>query len=194
MKRAWVLAAVLLCSSMAFSLDRDVKKVATALEQQYGVKFHKLPLIARIVMKPALWGRGVKVDIVTFEGLSPDRANLEEIEGAMKDALGSDWSWFIRSTSKKTHERSVIYVRGGSDNFDMMIVSIEPTEADVVKVRLKPNEMKKWMDEPDEMVRHDDSDKQKDKKAAKEQRKQKHKDKDQDKDRSGEDSAVAEMK
>jgi hypothetical protein len=194
MKRAWVVALVLLCSSMAFSLDRDVKKVATALQQQYGVKFHKLPLIARIVMKPALWGKGVKVDIVTFEGFSPDRTNLEQIESAMKDALGSDWSWFIRSTSKKTHERAVMYVRGVGDSFDMMIVSIEPSEAEVVKVRLKPNEMKKWMDEPDEMVRHGDSDKQREKKAAKEERKQKNKDKQQDKDRSDEQSAVAEVK
>lgn len=194
MKRAWVLAVMLLYASIAFGLDRDVKKVATALEQQYGVKFHKLPLIARIVMKPALWGSGVKLDVVTFEGLLPDNARLKDVDDAMKDALGPEWTWFVRSSSKRTQERAVIYVRAAGPNFDMMIVSIEANEADVVKLRLKPGEMKKWMDEPDEMVEHRDSEKQKDKKAAKEERKQKNKDKQQDRDRSDEENAVAEVK
>jgi hypothetical protein len=169
-RRAWVVVALLLCSCGAFSLDRDVKKVATALEQQCGLKFHKLPWIARAAMKPALLGSGVKLDIMEFEGATPERADLNQIEGAMKDALGEDWSWFIRSTSNKTKERAVIFVRGAEAKFDMMIVSIEPGEAAIVKLRLKPDEMKKWMDEPDEMVLHHDKDKQKHKEKMKEKK------------------------
>lgn len=169
--RAWVVAALMLCSCAAFSLDRDVKKVATALEQQCGLKFHKLPWIARAAMKPALWGKGVKLDILAFEGATPEPTNLDQIEAAMKDGLGQDWSWFIRTTSKKTNERALIYVRGEAGRFDMMIVSIEPGEAAIVKLRMKPDEMKKWMDEPDEMALHKDQDKQKNKEKVKEKQK-----------------------
>jgi acid stress-induced BolA-like protein IbaG/YrbA len=137
------------------------------------MKFHKLPLIARIVMKPALWGSGVKVDIVTFEGLTPGRTNLDEIEGAMSSALGSEWSWFIRSRSKKTQESAVIFVHGDGSHFDMMIVSAEQGEAAVVKVRLKADEMKKWMDDPDEMALHHGTEKPKEKHKAKQKDKDK---------------------
>jgi len=165
-----VAVALLLCSCAAFSLDRDVKKVAAALEQQCGLKFHKLPWIARAAMKPSLWGSGVKVDILEFEGSTSQRADLDQIEAAMKDGLGQDWSWFIRSTSKQTHERAVIYVRGEAAKFDMMIVSIESGEAAIVKLRLKPDEMKKWMDEPDEMAFHHEQDKPKHKEKVKEKK------------------------
>ena len=154
MRRAWVAVAVLLCSSAAFSLDKDVKRVAMVLEQQYGVKLRKLPLIARVVMKPAMWGSGARADIMTFEGTTPEAVSPAAMEGAMKNALGPEWSWFIRSTSKKSDERAVIFVRAAGKDFEMMITSIEPQEAAVVKIRVKANEMKKWMDEPDEMALH----------------------------------------
>jgi hypothetical protein len=160
-KRAWVVVGLLLCSCAAFSMDRDVKRVATALEQECGLKFHKLPWIARAVMKPALWGRGVKLDILAFEGETPERADLNQVESAMKKALGEDWSWFIRSTSKKTNERAVIFVREAAEKFDTIIVSIEPGEAAIVKLRMKQDEMKKWMDEPDEMALHKEKSKEK---------------------------------
>ena len=189
MRRAWVVVALLLCSCAAFSMDNDVKHVAAALEQQYGMKFHKLPLIARVVMKPVLWGSGVKLEVLAFEGATPETTDAAELDAAIKSSLGPEWSAFIRSSSNKTKERAVIYVRNAGKNFDMLIASLETGEAAVLKLRLKPDEMKKWMDEPGEMARHHDMDREKDKHKAKD----KHKDQpaQQPASREGENAEVA---
>jgi hypothetical protein len=156
MKRLACIAAILLfASTLVVAADRDVKTVTRAIESHYGVKHHGLPWIARIAMKPALWGSGTKLDLAMFENL-PDltKSNGLEVDGLMSSSLGSEWSRFIRVESRKTGERAVIYVRNVGDKLEMMITSIEPDEAVVLKLRVKPEEMQKWMDDPEEMAIH----------------------------------------
>jgi hypothetical protein len=149
---AVVTALIVIASTFAIAADRDVKSVTRAIEKQYGVKHKGLPLIARIVMKPALWGSGVSMDLAMFENLPPTKANVPELDSVMRNSLGPEWSCFVRAGSRKTGERSVIYVRTEGDKLHMMIVSIEPDEAVVVKLKVKPDEMQKWVDDPTEMA------------------------------------------
>lgn len=154
MKRLGIAALLLVASSLALAADRDVKTVTRAIEKQYGVKHKGLPLIARMVMKPALWNSGVKLDMAIFEDVPLRPVKSPEIDSLMGTALGSDWSPFVRSESRKTGERSIIYVRTVGEKLEMMIVSIERDEAVVLKLRVKPQEMQKWIDDPEEMAAH----------------------------------------
>lgn len=153
MKRVAVaIALVFLTSAVASAGDRDVKTVTAAIEKQYGVKHKGLPLIARIAMKPALWGSGVKMDLAMFENMPALAGHDLEVDTLLKSTLGPDWTRFVRVESRKTGERNVIYVHTVGDKLEMMIVSIEPDEAVVLKMRIKPEDMQKWIDEPGEMA------------------------------------------
>ncbi len=146
---------VLLTPSLALAADHDVRTVTRAIENQYGIKHKGLPWIARLAMKPAMWGSGTKLDLAMFENVPVLAGRDMELDSLMKNTLGPEWTRFIRAESRRTGERSIIYVHTTGDKLEMMIVSIEPDEAVVLKLRTKPEEMQKWIADPDEMAFHD---------------------------------------
>lgn len=146
MKRI-VAALLLILTASAVAADRDVKAVTKAIEQRYGVKHTSLPLIARMVMKPAMWGSAGNMDFAVFEDVQVSPVSAVDLDALARKALDSSWNPFVRSHSRDG-ETAVIYVRNTGKQMEMMIVSVEPNEAAVVKMRLGPSDMKAWIDDP----------------------------------------------
>jgi hypothetical protein len=74
---------------------------------------------------------------------------VRDLESSLQNLVGPEYQSFIRDRNNHSQEVSLIYVREtGNKHFEMLIVSVERTEAVVMKMRLDPDAMEDWMDEP----------------------------------------------
>jgi hypothetical protein len=85
-----------------------------------------------------------------FEGIPSFRTPPgEELESSLEGLVGPGYQPFVRVHDNRSGDLSVIYVReSGEKSFEMLIVSIDSTDAVLMKMQLNPDAMRDWMDEP----------------------------------------------
>ena len=83
-------------------------------------------------------------------------ADSDEFCRVIERSLGPGWSSFVRVQSKgKTDgETTIIYANPNAGSTRMMIVNMEPSEAQVIEVSLSDRDVKKWLKEPGEEAEH----------------------------------------
>lgn len=79
------------------------------------------------------------------------RPDDEGFDAFMQGVMGEEYQPFVRVHSNRDGEWTYIYMRPVKKNCEMFIVSVEKTEAVVMKMRLNPDAINDWVDEP---VRH----------------------------------------
>lgn len=143
---------------------REFNGVVRAIEDHYGVRHTHIPFLslAALFARPA-GVRGLKLAV--FEDFHPLSADLssthvataratahtklsmtEDLQGVVEHSLGSDWSLFVRTRSHDDGDNTLIYVNLGDGKMQMMIVSIEPSEATVVEMNLNEQAMLRWIE------------------------------------------------
>lgn len=125
-------------------------KVVYHLKTKYKAKKVRIPFIflarwAVGVVRPA----GVKsFNITLFEKLQFSRATLdEEMNAAMKDSLGPDWSPILRVRS---HEGQQVYVnmREHGANVKLMMVAIDKEGAAIIRATFSPDRLADFINNP----------------------------------------------
>lgn len=72
-----------------------------------------------------------------------------EFDSFMQGVVGPSYQPFVRVHNNHNGEQTYIYAREhGKQNYEMLIVSMERTEAVVLKIELNPDAMRDWVDEP----------------------------------------------
>ncbi|MGO8731596.1 MAG: hypothetical protein ACLQVM_02255 [Terriglobia bacterium] len=80
---------------------------------------------------------------------SPRTAPGEELESSLQGLVGPDYQPFVRARDNRSGDLTVIYIReSGKKSFEMLIVSIDSMDTVLMKMRLNPDAMREWMDEP----------------------------------------------
>ncbi len=73
----------------------------------------------------------------------------EGLDSTLQDLVGSGYQPFVRVDNNRNGDQTYIYVReSGKKCFEMLMVSIDSTDAVLMKMRLNPDAMHDWMDEP----------------------------------------------
>jgi hypothetical protein len=134
-----------------FAQKRDgFKAISKHLETNYQAKKVKIPFmwlakLAVKVVRPA----GVKsFDVTMFENLSFKRADLDrEMQLAMQDSLGSDWSPVIRVRSREG-EQVYMYLHDEGENVKVMFVAIDKTNATVVRAKFNADKFVEFLNNP----------------------------------------------
>ena len=90
------------------------------------------------------------LQMAIFENVSPLRKPpAGGLDSTLQDLVGSGYQPFVQVHDNRNGDQTYIYVReSGKKSFDMLIVSIDSTDAVLVKLRLNPDAMHDWMDEP----------------------------------------------
>jgi hypothetical protein len=85
-----------------------------------------------------------------FADIDPSRTPPgEELESSLASLVGPSYQPFVRVHDVRSGEWTCIYVReSGKESFEMLIVSIDSTDAVVMKMQLEPDAMHEWVDEP----------------------------------------------
>jgi hypothetical protein len=80
---------------------------------------------------------------------SPRTALREELESSLQGLVGPDYQPFVRAQDNRGGDLTIIYIReSGKQSFEMLIISIDSSDAVLMKMRLRPEAMREWMDEP----------------------------------------------
>lgn len=90
------------------------------------------------------------LQMAIFEGVTSDRRPAEEeLESSLEGLVGPGYQPFVRVYNSHSGERTFIYAREfGKKSYEMLIVSMERTEAVIMQMRIDPDALRDWVDEP----------------------------------------------
>ena len=150
----WPLLLVLLITGFgaiqASAKDSEYDAVVNHLRERFhakkqGIPFLGLARFAVKLIKPA----GVKsFNITLFEDLrfeSPERGRV--LRQTLPELLKDGWSPLIR-VSELNGDQSFVYAHEAGDDIKLMIVNIEADSAAVIRVKLSPETLVKFLQDP----------------------------------------------
>lgn len=146
-----VLAFTFAAPVAADAKGNEYKQIVRHLKTKYKAKKVKIPFmfLARFavsIVRPA----GVKSFSVTiFEDLKFSKETLdEEMQAAMRDSFGADWSPILRVRSRDG-EQVYMYMRdAGKDSVKISLVTIDKEQAAVIRATINPDKLAEFMDNP----------------------------------------------
>ena len=152
MKRAPVVALVLLALSSPAWARGDHDRVVRALEARYGVRHHGVPLLwlARLFVSGAGAG-GLKLAI--FEDVPARDDRPGRLEDVVRESLGEGWSPFVSVES--ADERTVVFVRPHGRALTMLVATADGDELVVVQMDVHGESLREWVTEPVERSRRE---------------------------------------
>jgi hypothetical protein len=161
----FILALLTVSIQTANAQGKGYDKIVKHLETNYQAKKVRIPFmwlakIAVKVVRPA----GVKsFNVTLFENLTFSRATLDqEMQSAMSDSLGADWSPIIRIRSREG-EQVYMYMREEGENVRVMFVAIDKNNATVVRAKFNAEKFIEFLNNPKIMGISLGSDKQEEK-------------------------------
>jgi hypothetical protein len=80
--------------------------------------------------------------------------SAREFDSFLQGLVGASYQPFVRVFDNHSGEQTFIYARECDKNYDMLIVSLERTEAVIIKMRVDPDAMGDWVDDPVSKGRH----------------------------------------
>lgn len=145
----------ILAAAPAQAGDREFHEIVNRLSMAY----HKKPMpfmgfvsfVARFAQPQGVSGMKFAIFDDIDPSLSPDP---REFDSFMRSIVGSEFQPFVRVRSHRDHEQTYVYLHDAKDASELLVVTIDPSDAVVVKMRLKPEAMKDWMDDPVQQGRH----------------------------------------
>jgi hypothetical protein len=156
--RVKIMARALLLVSLLFTAaaptnakDAEFDAVVKHVKAAYGGKRVRVPFLglanfAIKIVRPA----GVKsFKLATFEDLRrPAPAAEDGLSAAVRQALGPEWRPLVRVRERRDGRQVIVYVREAGKNIKLMVVNVGETEATVVRVKLNPQTLVKWVEDP----------------------------------------------
>ena len=136
--------------STARAKDPEFDAITKHLKAQYKAKRRKIPFMglanfAVKIIRPA----GVKsIKVAIFEELShAPAAGNNELSAVMRGALSPEWLPLVRIRSRNG-EQMYVYARDAGESVKLMVVTIDGTDAVVARVKVNPQKLKEFLDNP----------------------------------------------
>lgn len=158
MNRRWLrpilLAALLLAPVAAPAADREFRQIVYRLSEHYqkrpmrGMGF--LGFLANCFSPSGV----SRLKMAIFEDVEAGKPLAGDFEGFLKATVGPDFQPFVTVRSNREGEQVYIYAREVGERTELLLVSAQRTEAVVMKVRIAPEALEKWMSEPGKMARN----------------------------------------
>lgn len=149
---AFIFAAVMLsaASQTARAGDPEFDAITSHLKLHYKAKRIHIPFLGLAnffvhIIKPA-GVKGFKVAI--FEDLNFTEGNADTGLGlVLRNALSKDWQPTVRARSRDG-EQVYVYAKGDGKEIKLMVVTIDHTNAVVVRVRVSPEKLSEFLNNP----------------------------------------------
>ena len=156
MRRHLHCAVTLLCIALPLtSVAGDMNRVVRNLEGDLGVRHTHIPMlgVAMFMGKMATGFQMPGVKLAIFEDERLSELSPEQIEYSVVNALGPQWTQFVKSTSKYGAEQNWIYVSEDGKKLQMFIASVERNELSLVQVKISERQMRRWINDTDVMAK-----------------------------------------
>ncbi len=150
-----LMAVASVAPATAVAKDRQFDAIVREIEARYHRKPMRLMGLVSFVANRAR-PEGVKnLRFAVFEDLDtsaapPDRDFAEMVARA----AGPEFRPFVRVESRRNGEQTQVFARPMNHDFELLIVCVERNEATVMRMRLNPEKMSEWEDDPAGKARH----------------------------------------
>lgn len=141
--------AVTLWPRDVFAND-DFGNIVRYIESRYHVHRNYPFLMALAGTAAKAWpGTGVKdVKIALFEDQHLlQTASDRELDELVQAAGNSGWQPLVKSFSRRSGDHSYIYAKPEGRYLTLLIVNVEPSEAEVVQVKIDPKQLEGFLNE-----------------------------------------------
>lgn len=129
--------------------DRAFDVIAKHLKTQYRAKRRRIPFmgLANFAVK-LVHPAGVKsIKVAIFEELDHRPGTGNELSAIMRNALSPEWQPLVHIRSRDGDQIYVFAAEAGK-NVALMVVNIEGTEALVARVKVNPDRLKAFLENP----------------------------------------------
>lgn len=146
---------VLILPAASPAKDRQFSAIVHRIQTHYQkrpMRFMGLFCFVANRVRPA----GIKnIKLAIFEDLDASRHPAgADLDSFMRGVAGPEFQPFVRVRSRRDGEQTFVYGRELGQDFELLVVSLEHNEACVVKLRVNPEEMSKWIDDPPGMSKN----------------------------------------
>ena len=149
------LALAFVAPAMAVAKDRQFDAIVRGIEARYHRKPMRFMGLVSFIANRAR-PEGVKnLRFAVFEDLdtsaNPPASDFAEF---VARAAGPEFHPFVRVESRRDGEQTHVFARPLNNDFELLIVCVERDEATVMRMRLNPERMSEWEDDPAGKARH----------------------------------------
>lgn len=94
-------------------------------------------------------------EMAIFDDVDASRTHaIEELGSSLVSLVGPSYQPFVSVQDLRSGEWTSIYTReSGKEQIEMLIISIDSSDAVLMKMQLKPEAMRKWLEDPMERAR-----------------------------------------
>jgi len=135
--------------------DAEFHAVVRTIETQYGVHHKRIPFLgfATVCLKVARIPGASGLKLAVFDNLPkesgiPDAALQQSIEAT----IGDTWRPLVRVRSNDDNNLTMVYANPTDKELRVLVVYIDPNTATVVQTKLKASQIRKWIQQPDEVT------------------------------------------
>ncbi len=150
-----LLAVVFTAPATAVAKDRHFEAIVRGIEARYHRKPMRFMGLVSFIANRAR-PEGVKnLRFAVFEDLDTSAYPADgDFAEFVARAAGPDFRPFVRVESRRDGEQTYVFARPLNDDFELLIVCVEQHEATVMRMRLNPERMSEWEDDPAGKARH----------------------------------------
>ena len=135
--------------------DREFHEIVQRLSAAYQKKpmpfMGLISLAARFDQPEGV--SGLKMAI--FDDVDPSRASHSaDLDAFVQKVAGADYCPMVHVRSNRDGEQTYIYVRDAKHGYEMLLLSLERSDAVVMKMHLNPKAMEAWVDDPVDHGKH----------------------------------------
>ncbi len=155
-RQRYVIYALALAVALTFfhsttsAKDNEFDAIAKHIAAQYKARRRKIPFmgLARFAVK-IIRPAGIKsIKVAIFEELNhAPAAGSNELSLLMRSSLSPEWLPLVRIRSREG-EQTHVYAREAGENVQLMVVNIGGSEAVVARVKVNPEKLKEFLENP----------------------------------------------
>ncbi|HUI42374.1 MAG TPA: hypothetical protein VL523_10435 [Terriglobia bacterium] len=128
--------------------DRDFQEIV----DRFGAVYHQKPMrfmglisfAARFAHPEGVSGLKLAIFDEIDPSLTPKAAGFDRF----MQGVAEDYHPFVRVRSKRDREQTYIYLHEVKNRAEMLLVTVDTSDAVVMKMWLKPEALAKWVDDP----------------------------------------------
>ena len=155
MKTALLVAASwMLSCAVVQGAEREFDDIVRAISDELHARPTHIPFFGLVnfatsVAHPA----GVKhLDMAVFEDLDLDEHAAKGIAETIRKSVGGRWKPFVQVRSRD--ETVIVYMQEDRADCKLLVTTVEAGEVTLVQVKLNPEGLQVWLDEPEKAALH----------------------------------------
>jgi hypothetical protein len=156
MRPVSIVAGILILCGLAGARDREFETIVRRIEMRCDTRPTHIPFFgfANFIVKVVRPAGASDLKLAIFEDMRrPIFSAEEDFTNLMQGALGAEWRPFVSVRNRRDNEWTCMYTSTSGKDWKLLIATVERREATVVRIKLNPEGMLKWVSKPCNEVR-----------------------------------------